>query len=290
MSVLSEEVLKFLEVKLGGWYLDGTLGDGGHSLAILEQGGNILGIDQDPEALERTEKRFIENKVARERFKLIRGNFGNLLKLVGDQKFSGVLFDLGLSQWQLEKAERGFSFLKEAPLDMRMDPDLGVSALELVNVLNKGELEKLFWIFGEVRDRRIVEAIIRARGAGFIKTTTQLAGIVEKAVGRKGKIHPATQIFQALRIAVNDELNNLKVGLGQAGKVLSINGTICIISFHSLEDRIVKDIFKTWEKEGFGEIITKKPLIPTPEEIKANPRSRSAKLRVFRKGEYVTNY
>jgi 16S rRNA (cytosine1402-N4)-methyltransferase len=284
--VLLEEVLEFLDVEAGKWYLDCTLGDGGHTLEILKKGGNVLGLDQDPEALERAEGRVksLEFRV-KGKYQFIRGNFGRLSELVGEEKFDGVLMDLGVSSLQLDKGERGFSFNKEARLDMRMDPEMQVSAFDLINGLNKGELEKLFEVFGETKDRRIVNAIIKEREKGPIHKTTQLAGLVERAVGGKhARIHPATQIFQALRMAVNDELNSLRAGLGQAEERLNSKGYLLVISFHSLEDRVVKNTFSGWQDEGKGEVLTKKPIIASDREVLENPRARSAKLRVFRKG------
>jgi 16S rRNA (cytosine1402-N4)-methyltransferase len=284
--VLIKEVLDYLAVKEGSWYLDCTLGDGGHTLEILGLGGNVIGIDQDPEALKRASQRIKEAGFEEKRFKLLRGNFSQVDILVEDQRFDGVLMDLGVSSLQLDEVERGFSFSKEALLDMRMDPDLGVRALDLVNGLNKGELLKLFEKYGEASDRRVVEAIIRARVEGQITKTTQLAEIISQVFRRSGgkeRIHPATVYFQALRIAVNDEINSLTDGLPKVLERLNKNGNLCVISFHSLEDRVVKREFKKWQSLGFGQVITEKPLTPSDEEVGSNPRARSSKLRVFKK-------
>lgn len=275
----------------GIWYLDCTLGDGGHSLEILKLGGNVLGLDVDPKALERAEKRFKDSGVSGQ-YKLIQGNFRDLKNLIQKQmdteqvKFAGAIFDLGVSSLQLESPERGFSFAKEGPLDMRMDPNLQVRALDLVNGLNKGELYELFNRLGEEKfSRSLAEAVVSARGIRPIQTTKELAEIARKIIGnRSGKIHPATKIFQALRIAINDELNVLKEGLIQVRDI--INGCICVISFHSLEDRITKNTFRDWEKRNLGEIVTKKPILPSEEEIIRNPRARSAKLRIFKTYDY----
>ena len=279
--VLLREVLDRLDIRVNAWYLDATLGDGGHSLGILEKGGNIVGIDVDPEAIKRAGVRL--GKIAQlDRFKLLSGNFRNLKDLVGDKKFAGVLFDLGVSSLQLEDPKRGFSFLKDGPLDMRMDPTLEVKALDLINGLNKGELYELFTKLGEEKNAfRIVDTLVSSREVNPIQTTTQLAGIIERSARRRGKIHPATKIFQALRIAVNDEQNALHGALPEALEVLEENGKIIVISFHSLEDRIVKVRFKEWEALNFGVVYTKKPITPSNDEIKNNPRSRSAKMRVF---------
>lgn len=281
-SVLLKEVLDNLSVQSGLRYLDCTLGDGGYSLEILKLGGKIVGIDQDPEAIGRTRERFIKEGISEDQFQLVLGNFSNLAELVPGE-FAGIVFDLGVSSLQLEEGQRGFSFSKEAELDMRMSPDLAVKAADLVNGLHKGELTELLEKYGEVNDRRIVQAILRARENNQIRSTTELARIIEHAVGHKrGQIHPATQVFQALRIAVNDELNALQAGLRQADRKVSKNGVICVVAFHSLEDRIVKNIFNSWQTDGLGKVITQKPIVPGEQELLENPRSRSAKLRVIR--------
>ena len=299
-SVLLKEVLGFLDVQEGAWYVDGTLGDAGYSLGIFEKGGNIVGIDQDPEAIKRAKERLEKLEVEPLRYKLVKGNFREMDEIlkrampagrqvqddkdgVQDDGINGVVLDLGVSSLQLEEVERGFSFSKEAPLDMRMDPELGVRAMDLVNGLHKGELIQLFERYGENTDRRVVNAILQAREQGKIETTTQLATIIEKAVGRGSGIHPATTIFQALRIAVNDELNSLEEALPKALEILQPGGKIVVVSFHSLEDRIVKKCFNEWMSADLGWILTDKPIEPREEEITGNPRSRSAKLRAFRK-------
>lgn len=282
-SVLLTEALSFLKVKPGGWYLDATLGDGGYSLGILQKGGKIIGIDADQESIKRTRERFKQKGVAKSDFELIKGNFRNLAELVKDRRFEGIVFDLGVSSNQLDEASRGFSFSKPAPLDMRMDRDLGVKALDLINGLNKGELEKLFEVYGEFRDKRVVKAIIEERAKKMITETVELANLIEAVLPKRpNKIHPATLIFQALRIAVNDEINSLRDGLPQAIEVLSPGGRLIVVSFHSLEERIVKETFKEEEGKGRGEVVG--DLIrPSLEEIGTNPRSRSAKMRVFEK-------
>ena len=277
-SVLLKEVVEVLiptplsqdGLALAGrtdWYLDCTLGDGGHSLEILKLGGNVFGLDVDPKALERAEKRFKGAGVLGQ-YKLIQGNFRDLKKIISQTdteglRFAGAIFDLGVSSLQLESPERGFSFMKEGLLDMRMDPNLQVRALDLVNGLNKGELYELFNKLGEEEfSRSLAEAVVRARGVRPLQTTNELAEIAKKIKGgREGKIHPATKIFQALRIAINDELSALKEGLEQV-KDLIKDGCICVISFHSLEDRIVKFTFREWEERNLGKAITKKPMLP----------------------------
>ncbi|OGE37143.1 16S rRNA (cytosine(1402)-N(4))-methyltransferase [Candidatus Daviesbacteria bacterium RIFCSPLOWO2_01_FULL_38_10] len=289
-SVLLGEAIDALEVKRDEWYLDCTLGDGGHSLEIIKRDGKVVGIDTDPEALARAQKRFSEEGIKEDRFKLVLGNFRDLKNLLpasqrGEQtetKFAGVLFDLGVSSLQLETPERGFSFGKEGPLDMRMDPSLQVQAKDLLQVLSRKELYELFKNLGEEKySWALANALVSARE---IKTTVELARMVERVVGgKRGKVHPATRVFQALRISVNSELDSLSEALPQALEVLNKNGRIVVISFHSLEDRIVKNLFKRWKSEGMGEVITKKPVMPSKMEVDENPRSRSAKMRIFQK-------
>ncbi len=284
-SVLLKEVIDSLKVEKEKWYLDCTLGDGGHSLEILRLGGNVVGIDVDPQALERVEKRFEKAEIDKNRFRLIKGNFRDLKNLLLDQEFKGVVFDLGVSSLQLETGERGFSFSKNGPLDMRMDPSLNVRALDLIKILSRKELYELFNNFGEEKySWDLAGALVRAREVETFSTTTQLAKVVERVVGgNKEGIHPATRVFQALRIAVNDELDALREGLKQVIDLTAKNGCISVISFHSLEDRIVKLSFREWEEKSWGKVLTEKPITPKDEEVEKNIRSRSAKLRIFRK-------
>lgn len=290
--VLLKEVIDYLRVKKGRKYIDATVGGGGHTAAILKLGGKILAIDCDPEAI-KAARRYLASACPPGKhysWRLVSGNFKELYQIAKKANFlsvSGILFDLGVSSYQLEKGKRGFSFSQEGPLDMRMDPRLKVTAADLVNGLNKGELNEIFTKFGqEYYSRRIAEAICRTRELKPIKTTGQLVEIINQALPkRKSKIHPATRVFLALRITVNDELNNLKKALPQALELLEPRGRLAVISFHSGEDRIVKQFFKGQEEKGKLTVITKKPVRPTREEIKKNPRSRSAKLRVVEKGE-----
>ena len=296
-SVLLREVIESLGVEKEEWYIDCTLGDGGHSLEILKRGGKVYGIDADPESLIRVEKRFRDGGIEKGNYKLVQGNFRDIDILIkpastakrgeqtdkADFKFAGAIFDLGVSSLQLESPERGFSFGKMGPLDMRMDPSLGVRAWDLVNNLERKELYELFYKLGEEKhSKRLADAIVSAREITPFETTTQLAMVLEKAVGgRKEKIHPATRVFQALRMMINDEINALEEGLGKIKEKIKKNGRINIISFHSLEDRIVKHTFRKWAELGLGQIKTKKPIVPSEQEVLKNPRSRSAKLRVF---------
>ena len=303
-SVLLKEVRNALNPASSGagrdaWYLDCTLGDGGHSIEVIAREGKVVGIDVDQQALGRVQKRFDDLGIDKSKYRLIQGNFRDIKNLLnqpastrvarGEQtdtqvsKFAGVIFDLGVSSLQLERAERGFSFTKEGPLDMRMDLSLQVQALDLVNVLSRKELYELFKNLGEEKySRSVADALVSARQLSLFETTKQLADVVEKTIGgRREKIHPATRIFQALRIAVNDELEALKEGLDQVKDIVKKDGRIVVISFHSLEDRITKFTFRKWKNEGLGKILTKKPIVPISAEVIENPRSRSAKMRVF---------
>ncbi|RJQ37950.1 16S rRNA (cytosine(1402)-N(4))-methyltransferase RsmH [Candidatus Microgenomates bacterium] len=291
IPVLLKEVLDFLNIQDGQKYIDATLGGGGHSFEILKRGGRLLAIDVDQEAVDYVQENLksqISNlKNIGKNLVLVRGNFKDIDKIAhlnGFDKVSGIVFDLGVSSHQLESKERGFSFLNDAPLDMRMDKDLGVRALDLINILTKGELYELFIKLGEEYNARAIsDAILSARRIRPIETTGELAKIIASVSGKFSKIHPATKVFQALRIAVNDELNSLREALPKALELLEKNGLLLIISFHSLEDRIVKNEFIKFEKEGFGEILTKKPIVPSLEEINRNRRSRSSKLRVIKR-------
>jgi len=257
-----------------------------------------LGIDHDPQALNQAQKRLesaypttLKNKKssdASKRFKLVRGNFINITKYARKENFSpaaGILFDLGASTHQLTTQNRGFSFQSDSPLDMRMDPKLTVTAKDLVNGLGRKELYELFTkLAQEHRARAITAFIISARRQKPIETTKELARLVEQAYGGgRRKIHPATKVFQALRIAVNDELNNLKAVLPQAVDLLEPKGRLTVISFHQGEDKIVKHFFKDQENKNIIKLITKKPVIPSREEMSKNPNSRSAKMRVAEK-------
>jgi len=294
--VLLKEAIDYLAIKPGEKYLDATVGGGGHSLAILKSDGQVLSIDCDPEAIAAAGKIFSSWKkqacpsswqLARgfTLHRLVRGNFAHLKKIARQHHFesvSGVLFDLGVSKHQLTKPSRGFSFQQPGPLDMRMDPSLKVTAADLVNGLSEKELVKLFIKYGdEFRAKVIAKAIIRARRQEPIKTTQQLIGLIQQVKHTKRRIHPATQVFQALRIAVNDELNNLRVSLKQAFALLKPGGRLVVISFHSGEDRIVKQFFKQLADERQAKLLTKKPVRPRLDEIKSNPASRSAKLRAL---------
>jgi len=302
--VLSQEVVSLLDPRPGGVVVDGTVGLGGHAKALLqaESGVTVIGIDRDEEALRHAAKRLSPFK---ERVRLIHGNYRDLgehLDVLGIDTITGFLLDLGLSSLQLDTANRGFSFRYDGPLDMRMDTTQSMTAAELVNHSSEDELVRILHDYGEERfARRIVRAILAARAKELIETTGRLAEIVHSAIPRKfhpKAIHPATRAFQALRIAVNEELANLKGGLEAGFQAIAPGEVIAVISFHSLEDRIVKGFFRykalsctcppdfpvcICDKKVEAEIITRKPIRPSPEEIAANPRARSAKLRAARK-------
>ena len=285
--VLLKEALAYLNVRRGKKYIDATVGGGGHTAAILREGGIVLGIDVDSQAVDFAKERLAaEFSIFNFQFSIVRGNFKNIEKIARENGFypvAGILYDLGLSSYQLEQSGRGFSFQKDESLDMRADQSLSVTAADLVNGLSEKELVKLFEKYGEEsRARAIAGAIIRSRWDEPVRTSRELADIVAQVVKKDKRIHPATKVFQALRIAVNDELNNLKSSLPPAFGLLEPKGCLVVISFHSLEDRIVKHFFREIDGER-GKILTKKPVTPTKEEIEKNPRSRSAKLRAVEK-------
>ncbi len=291
IPVMPKEVLEYLNVKKGSWYIDCNLGGGGHTELILEKGGKVLGIDLDPEAIAEVTTR-LKKYLESEDLILVQDNFNNLDKILNSSIFNpkssimGVLFDLGVSTNQLEEAYRGFSFNLDAPLDMRMNQVMGASAKDLVNGLYEKELSELFLKYGEENfSRPIAKKITEYRNAKTIETTRELANIVLSVKIKKtnDKIHPATKVFQALRIAVNDELNSLKEALPKAFEVLSPGGRLVVISFHSLEDRIVKNYFRELEEKNLGKILTDKPIETSEEEYSQNPRARSGKLRAIEK-------
>lgn len=284
---LLKESIKFLKVKTGNIYFDLTVGGGGLSLEILKKGGKVFALDQDPEAVDFAKKR-LTSACPSGVLKVVKANFTTLEEQV--QRFelpkpAGILLDLGTSHFQIKKSGRGFTFEGEEPLDMRMDPDLAVTAADLINALSKKELYELFnKLAEEKRAFQIASHIVRARREKPIRTTKELSDLVVRVYhGRRGKLHPATKVFQALRIAVNDELNCLREVLPQALAILKSQGRLVVISFHGLEDRIVKQFFKERERKGELNILTKKPIRPTREEVLENPRARSACLRAAEK-------
>ncbi len=281
VSVLFQSVIEFLAPRAGGRYIDATLGAGGHAAGILEASaptGRLLGLDADPAALAVAAAAL---SAYGDRAMLVHANFERLRDVAAANGFlpaDGIVIDLGLSSMQLADAARGFSFQSDGALDMRFSPDEPTTAADLANTLDESELADLIFEYGEDRaSRRIARAIIAARP---ITTATQLAEVIERAVGRRGRIHPATRTFQALRIAVNREIQVLQNVLPQIVETLAPQGRAAIISFHSLEDRQVKNFFR--ESENLR-VLTKHPVRPLRAEQVANPRSRSAKLRVAEK-------
>jgi 16S rRNA (cytosine1402-N4)-methyltransferase len=286
VSVLLKEAIDFLAIRRGGTYIDATLGLGGHSLEIAKRlgpRGHLIGFDKDPLALELARKRLalFEGKPEGEqpRITLLHSSFAALPQHVPSASADGLLADLGVSSLQLGDPARGFSFQAEGPLDMRMDTHAGVTADQVVNHMREGDLANVIYEFGEERrSRRIARAIVRARP---IRNTAHLSQVISAALRSMNpeRIHPATRTFQALRIFVNRELDDLKALLEAAPGVLRPKGRLVVISFHSLEDRIVKDALRDGAKAGFYTVLTRKPVLAGQEEIDRNPRSRSAKLR-----------
>jgi len=289
-SVMVEQVLYYLNPREGGVYVDCTLGTGGHSLAILEKTGGkikLIGIDWDEEAIKISSDRLRKYE---DRVTLVRANFAEIAEVLEEQniqKVDGFFYDLGLSSHHLGTLSRGFSFQKDSPLDMRMDRRRKITAAHIVNTLSQRELEDILWNFGEERwARRMAEFIVEERKKSPISTTKQLVQVLKRAVPakfRRGKrVHFATRAFQALRIAVNEELENLKTSLCKAIDLLSARGRLCVISYHSLEDRIVKREFKRLEGKELI-ILTPRVARAPDEEVRNNPRSRSARLRAAEK-------
>jgi len=291
VSVLLHEVLEGLSFRSGEIFLDGTLGGGGHSEAVcsLGVGVKIIALDQDTDALERSRERL--EKLACE-VTFVHENFrhlGSVLENLGIKKVDKILLDLGLSSNQLEESGRGFTFLRDEPLLMTFgkDESRGPTAQEIVNEWNEERLAEILKTYGEERfAKSIARGIVERRERNPITTTFELVEIIKRSFPRGyrfGRIHVATKTFQALRVAVNEEMETLTEGLIVGLESLKPNGRIAVISFHSLEDRIVKRMFREWAKDEKGIVITKKPITPKEEEVKANPRSRSAKLRIFEK-------
>ena len=300
-AVMLMEAIASLNCRQGGMYLDGTVGGGGHAYGILEgtaPDGILVGIDLDDDALLESRKRL---DVFGNRKFLVKGNYSDIKAILaglGIERVDGILLDLGVSSHQLERAERGFSFSLDAPLDMRMNQEGNLTAADIVNGFTGDKLRKIIRDYGEeMRYAKVVSAILARRKTSPIKTTGELARVVLSAVherSKRGKIHPATKTFQAIRIAVNDELANLYKAIDDGVDSLNSGGRLSVISFHSLEDRIVKNAFRAWgkgcicppdlplcicDRDAKLKVLTKKPVTPSEEEIKINPRARSAKLR-----------
>jgi 16S rRNA (cytosine1402-N4)-methyltransferase len=298
VPVLLEDSLEFLAVHPGGVYADATLGLGGHSAEIarrLGAKGKLIAFDRDPEAMSKAQERLamlaVERGPEMPTIEYVSRPFSEIAEVIAPGTLDGLLADFGVSSLQLDEAHRGFSFRSEGPLDMRMDPRSELTAEQVVNQADEEELANLIYEFGEERrSRRIARAIVRARP---ITTTAELARVVsavappikksERGYGKGSQIHPATRTFQALRIRVNDELQEIQSLLRSAGSLLKPGGRLVLISFHSLEDRLVKDALRDGAKAGQYELLTKKPVVATDEESFQNPRSRSAKLRAAKK-------
>ncbi len=288
--VLLKEVVEQLRPRSGGLYVDCTVGGGGHAVELLRAcapDGRLIGLDWDEEAVAASREQLAEFGT---RAQLVRANYVELeavLMSVGITTVDGVLFDLGVSARQFDEPSRGFSFQREGPLDMRMNRELAATARDVLRSASMEELVRIFRLYGEEkRARAVAQEITRTRAHNPIDTTTQLARSVERVLGpKRGRTHPATRVFQALRIAVNNELGNLQRGLEAAVRVLNVGARLAVISFHSLEDRIVKRYFIEHSRSETPtlRIITRKPITPSFEEIRANPRARSAKLRVAEK-------
>lgn len=302
VPVLYEEVLRLLQPEPGRQYVDGTVGAGGHARGILvavAPDGRLLGLDRDPEAIAFARERLAEfgNRVT-----LIPASYTEMEKVAAEHGFQavdGILLDLGLSSRQLDSPERGFSFLKEGPLDMRFDRRTGESAADLINNLDADTLADIFWRYGEERrSRQLARLIVDHRP---LETTQELAALIAEHSGRRRGKHPATQVFQALRIAVNDELATVEAGLEAAVRLLQPGGRLAVISFHSLEDRLVKQFFReksltcvcppdqpvcTCDTEPVLELVTRKAVKASEEEVRTNPRSRSARLRVAQRTKH----
>jgi len=283
--VLSEQVVRWLRIRPEGTYIDATVGPGGHALEIVRQlkTGRLVGIDRDPRALDVARERL---RVYERQVILVHANFSRIEEIARALKLpaaDGVLADLGVSSLQLDSAERGFSFRWAGPLDMRMDPDAQSTAAEIVNYWPEKDLADLLYRYGEERDsRRIARAIVRARP---VRDTEHLATVVAGARKKRGrqKLHPATKTFLALRIAVNREMEELEQFLTRTPATLSSSGRWVVISYHSLEDRLVKHAFQRLAHEGVVKVLTKKVIQPSAQEIRSNPRARSAKMRVAEK-------
>ncbi|MBI4654142.1 MAG: 16S rRNA (cytosine(1402)-N(4))-methyltransferase RsmH [Nitrospirae bacterium] len=284
VPVMLKEVVEMLMPVEGGVYVDGTVGLGGHAESVLKavKGCTLIGIDRDEKALG-----IAQEKLKNYNVHLIRDRFSNMkiaVENIGYKKVDGILLDLGVSTLQFKAEGRGFSFLKDELLNMRMDEREKFTAEDIVNEYSEERISHILWEYGEERfSRKIAKAIVNARNKRPITSCMELAKIIERALPRRGRIHPATKTFQALRIEVNRELVELNAAIDAGVSILRAGGRFCIISYHSLEDRVVKHSFKRLASHGVFDIITKKPIAPCREEVLSNPSSRSAKLRVGEK-------
>ncbi len=303
ISIMPDEVIEYLNIKPDGIYVDGTLGGGGHAFLVagrLSGQGRLIGIDQDGDAIRAAGERLADY---RDRVEIVRDNYSSMRKILEDRsidRVDGILLDLGVSSWQLDQGQRGFSYREDAPLDMRMDQRQDLTAADIVNDYSETDLFHVIRNYGEDPfAKNIAKHIVRARAEKPVETTGQLADIIKASIPakvRKGGGHPAKRTFQALRIEVNQELEVLKSNLEDMVDLLNDGGRMCVITFHSLEDRIVKKTFRACEnpcicppefpvctcgKVSKGRVLTRKPVLPDPNELEENSRARSAKLRVF---------
>lgn len=286
IPVLLSEAIFALKVVRGQKYIDGTIGGGGHTKLILENGGVVLGIDRDSDALSHvseTQKAYIDEGT----LTIAKGNFGEIESIAKEYGFGnveGILLDIGVSSYQMDTSNRGFSIRHDEVLDMRMDSSAGLTAYDVVNSYPKEKLIEIFYRYGEEHNAlKIADEIVATRKKKEIKTTRELAHLIECIPHKNEPIHPATRVFQAIRIEVNGELDQLQKGLSGGVELLNSGGRLVVISFHSLEDRIVKKTFELFQKNGLGTVVTKKPIIAGFNEVSKNKRSRSAKMRVFEK-------
>ncbi len=289
IPVMSDRVIEYMNPKSGGVYLDATVGEGGHARAILEASaphGHVVGIDMDEKALITAKNNL---KDYEDRVEFFHANYKDIEEVVsntGVRKFDGIIVDLGFSSSQIDNPERGFSFLADGPLDMRYDTSSGITAYDVVNKFSADKLAMIIREYGEEkRYRSIVKAIINARAGSRITSTAGLASIISKTAKGHSRIHPATKTFQAIRIFVNNELENLKAFFKTVGDFINVNGVLVIISFHSLEDRIVKHVFRQFSKltPPVFRILTRKPALPDEQELRGNYRARSARLRAVQR-------
>ncbi len=287
--VLLKEVTEYLDIKPSGVYVDCTLGDGGYSLEILKKlrGGKLYSLEVDGQSIEFVKSKYKEK--LGEKWEIVKENFSNIQKVLKNIGIDGAVFDLGLSSRQIEKGNRGFSFRESQVLDMRMDEELAITADDVIKALSPSELEKLFSVYGEERyAKRISKAVKTWVNENTDKkmTTDNLVDLIRRVVPagyRDGSKHPARRVFQSLRIAVNDEINALRAGLPSALSMLHVGGRVVVVSYHSLEDRVVKQVFQKVKETDNFELLTKKPVTPSKAEIRENIRARSAKLRAIKK-------
>jgi 16S rRNA (cytosine1402-N4)-methyltransferase len=281
VPVMVKEVIELLNPVFHGVYVDATVGCGGHSMEILKRlgsNGRLIGIDRDESAIQIAQQYLNDSRVILKRARF--SQLKDILKELNIQNIDGILFDLGVSMLQLKDFSRGFSFYSDENLDMRMDQTGSLTAWDVINKYSERELERILREYGdEPFSRRIAREIVRQRGKKTIDTCKELADLIKRIIPRHGRLHPATQVFQAIRIEVNKEIDELREGLSQVLELLKSGGRICVISYHSGEDRVVKNFFREKQHAGILRIVTKKPILPSLEEVSRNPSSRSARLR-----------